>query len=150
MLGYWKREEESNNALLDGRFHTGDVGYIDKDGYTYLIDRLKEVIISGGYNIYPRHVEEAIYKHPAVEEATVVGINDSYKKQVVKAFVKLKDGQSLGTDELLTFLKYKLSPIEMPKQVEFRNELPKTLIGKLSKKELIAEEASKQANESPS
>lgn len=150
MLGYWKREEESNNALLDGRFHTGDVGYMDKDGYTYLIDRLKEVIISGGYNVYPRHVEEAIYKHSAVEEVTVVGIDDAYRKQIVKAFVKLKDGQSLGTDELKAFLKDKLSPIEMPKQVEFRNELPKTLIGKLSKKELIAEEASKQANESPS
>ena len=108
------------------------------------------MIISGGYNVYPRHVEEAIYKHSAVEEVTVVGIDDAYRKQIVKAFVKLKDGQSLGTDELKAFLKDKLSPIEMPKQVEFRNELPKTLIGKLSKKELIAEEASKQVNESPS
>ena len=144
MRGYWNREEESATALLDGRFHTGDVGYMDQDGYTYLIDRLKEIILSGGYNIYPRHVEEAIYRHPAVEEVTVAGVEDSYRQQTVKAFVKLRAGQSLDAEGLIAFLKDKLSSIEMPKQIEFRDELPKTLIGKLSKKELVAEEAAKQ------
>ena len=144
MQGYWNRAEESATALLDGRFHTGDVGYIDEDGYTYLIDRLKEIILAGGYNIYPRHVEEAIYRHPAVEEVTVAGIEDTYRQQTVKAFVKLRAGQSLDAEGLTAFLKDKLSAIEMPKQIEFRDELPKTLIGKLSKKELIAEEAAKR------
>ncbi len=143
MSGYWNREEESAAALLDGRFHTGDVGYMDEDGYTYLIDRLKEIILAGGYNIYPRHVEEAIYRHPAVEEVTVAGIADAYRQQTVKAFVKLRAGQSLDAEGLTAFLKDKLSAIEMPKQIEFRDELPKTLIGKLSKKELVAEEAAK-------
>ena len=117
---------------------------IDEDGYVYLIDRLKEVIIAGGYNVYPRHVEEAIYKHASVLEVTVIGVDDAHRQQTVKAFVRLKDGQKLTADELTAFLKDKLSPIEMPKQIEFRDELPKTIIGKLSKKELIAEEAAKQ------
>ncbi len=144
MRGYWNRKEESEAALLDGRFHTGDVGYMDEDGYTYLIDRLKEIIFAGGYNIYPRHVEEAIYRHPAIEEVIVAGIEDAYRQQTVKAFVKLRAGQSLDAEGLTAFLKDKLSAIEMPKQIEFRDELPKTLIGKLSKKELIAEEAAKR------
>ena len=144
MKGYWKRDEENERAFAGGRFHTGDVGRIDEDGYVYLIDRLKEVIIAGGYNIYPRHVEEAIYKHPSVLEVTVIGVDDAHRQQTVKAFVRLKEGESLTADELTEFLKDKLSPIEMPKQIEFRDELPKTIIGKLSKKELIAEEAAKQ------
>ena len=144
MKGYWKRDEENKRAFAGGRFHTGDVGRIDEDGYVYLIDRLKEVIIAGGYNIYPRHVEEAIYKHPSVLEVTVIGVDDARRQQTVKAFVRLKDGESLTTEALTEFLKDKLSPIEMPKQIEFRDELPKTIIGKLSKKELVAEEAAKQ------
>ncbi len=144
MKGYWKRDEENARAFAGGRFHTGDVGRIDEDGYVYLIDRLKEVIIAGGYNVYPRHVEEAIYKHPSVLEVTVIGVDDAHRQQTVKAFVRLKEGESLSADELTGFLKDKLSPIEMPKQIEFRDELPKTIIGKLSKKELIAEEAAKQ------
>ena len=144
MRGYWNRKEESAAALLDGRFHTGDVGYMDADGYTYLIDRLKEIIIAGGYNIYPSQIEEAIYRHPAVEEVIVAGVEDAYRQQTVKAFVKLRVGQSLDAEDLTTFLKDKLSAIELPKQIEFRDELPKTLIGKLSKKEVIAEEAAKR------
>ena len=146
MLGYWKRSEVSEVIFAGGRFHTGDIGYIDEDGYVFLIDRLKEVIIAGGYNVYPRYVEEAIYKHPAVSEVTVVGVDDEYRQQTVKAFVKLRDGEQLDEEGLKSFLKDKLSPVEMPKQIEFRDELPKTLIGKLSKKELIAEEAAKRAS----
>ncbi len=145
MAGYWKRPEETETAFIGGHFHTGDVGYIDEAGYVYLIDRLKEVIIAGGYNVYPRHVEEAIYKHPAVHEVTVIGVDDAYRQQTVKAFVRLKEGETLDEDALRDFLKDRLSPIETPKEIEFRAELPKTVIGKLSKKELIAEEAAKQA-----
>ena len=143
MKGYWKRDEENVRAFAGGRFHTGDVGHIDEDGYVYLIDRLKEVIIAGGYNVYPRHVEEAIYKHPSVLEVTVIGVDDARRQQTVKAFVRLKEGESLTADALTSFLEDKLSPIAMPKQIEFRDELPKTIIGKLSKKELVAEEAAR-------
>lgn len=145
MKGYWKRDEKNERAFAGGRFHTGDVGHIDEDGYVYLIDRLKEVIIAGGYNVYPRHVEEAIYKHVSVLEVTVIGVDDAHRQQTVKAFVRLKEGEKLTAGELTEFLKDKLSPIEMPKQIELRDELPKTIIGKLSKKELIAEEAAKQS-----
>ena len=145
MKGYWNRPEETATALAGGRFHTGDVGYIDEDGYVFLIDRLKEVILAGGYSVYPRHIEEAIYKHPAVLEVTVIGIDDKYLQQTVKAFVKLAPGEALTADALSSFLKDKLSPIERPKEIEFRDELPKTVVGKLSKKELIAEEAAKRA-----
>ena len=140
MLGYWKRSEESERALAGGRFHTGDVGYVGPGGYTFLIDRLKDIILCGGYSVYPRHVEEAIYQHPAVKEVTVIGVPDPYRQQSVKAFVKLVDGQSLTAEALLDFLKDKLSPIELPRAIEFRTELPKTMVGKLSKKELVDEE----------
>ena len=145
MKGYWKREAETDTALAGGRFHSGDVGYIDEDGYIFLIDRLKEVILAGGYSVYPRYVEEAIYKHPAVEEVTVIGVDDAYRQQSVKAFIRTRNGESLTTEALLDFLKDKLSPVELPKEIEFRDELPKTAVGKLSKKELIAEEAAKRA-----
>jgi long-chain acyl-CoA synthetase len=140
MLGYWKRSEESEQALTGGRFHTGDVGYIDPDGYTFLIDRLKDVILCGGYSVYPRHIEEAIYQHSAVQEVTVIGVPDPYRQQSVKAFIKLGESQTLTAADLLEFLEDRLSPIEMPREIEFRAELPKTMVGKLSKKELVAEE----------
>lgn len=140
MLGYWRNEEETQRALAGGRLHTGDVGYVDEDGYAYIVDRIKDLILAGGYNIYPRNVEEAIYLHPCVAECVVAGIPDPYRGQTVKAYIKLKDGVSLTRDELTAFLADKLSPIEMPKQVEFRDTLPKTMIGKLSRKALLEEE----------
>lgn len=139
MKGYWDNPEETALVLKDGVFQTGDVGYMDDDGYVFLVDRLKDIIIAGGYKIYPRMVEEAIYEHPAVAEVTVIGVDDKYRGQAPKAFIKLKDGMSLTEAQLQTFLKDKLSAIERPDYVEFRDELPKTLIGKLSKKELKAE-----------
>ena len=106
---------------------------------------MKDLILVGGFNVYPRHVEEGVYQHPAVEECTVIGIDDDYRGQSVKAFIKLKEGHSLTSEELLAFLQDKLGKHEMPRHIEFRDELPKTMIGKLSKKELVAEEAEKQA-----
>ena len=132
-------------ALRHGWVHTGDVGYLDADGYLFLIDRIKDLILCSGYNVYPRVVEEAIHRHPAVAEVTVCGVPNAEKGEVPKAFVRLKDGHALNADELLSFLADKLSPIEMPRAVEFRDDLPKTLIGKLSKKELIAEETARRA-----
>ena len=148
MLGYWHQPEETAAVLEhteDGvRLHTGDVGYLDPDGYTFIVDRIKDMIAAGGFKIYPRNVEEAIYLNQAVEECIVAGVPDEYRGQTVKAYIKLKDGQSLTEKELVTFLKDKLSPIEMPKLVEFRTTpLPRTLIGKLSRKMILEEEVAK-------
>ncbi len=141
MMGYWKRPEATAEVIIDGRLHTGDVGHIDEDGYVFITDRLKEMINCSGFKVYPRLVEEAIYQHPAVRECAVIGVADAYRGQTVKAIVALKAGQALGTDELLNFLKSRLSKIEMPTQVEFRADLPKTAVGKIQKKILIDEAA---------
>lgn len=143
MKGYWNQAEETSSVLEDTpqgvRLHTGDVGYIDPDGYTFIVDRIKDMIAAGGFKIYPRMVEEAIYQHPSVEECIVVGIPDPYRGQTVKAFIKLRAEKTLSFDALKDFLHDKLSPIEMPKQMELRDRLPKTLIGKLSRKMLLDE-----------
>jgi long-chain acyl-CoA synthetase len=146
MSGYWRRPEETAKVLRDGYLHTGDVGYRDEDGFLFLVDRVKDLIICSGYNVYPRVIEDAIHMHPAVAEVTVVGIADDYRGETPKAFVKLVAGASLTEDELAQFLEDKLSPIEQPEFIEFREELPKTMIGKLSKKELVAEEETKRNN----
>jgi long-chain acyl-CoA synthetase len=143
MLGYWRQPEATEKVLQNGRFHTGDVGFVDEDGYVFLVDRIKDLIIAGGYKIYPRNVEEAIYTHPAVAECVVIGVPHPYRGQTVKAFVARRPGMNLDEAELCEFLRPRLSPIEMPKQIEFRDTLPKTPIGKLSKKILQDEEAAK-------
>jgi len=140
MMGYWGREEATAETVIDGLLHTGDVGYMDEEGYTFIIDRMKDLVLVGGFNVYPRHVEEAVHQHPAVEEVTVIGITDDYLGQAVKAFIKLKADHSLDEETLTAFLADKLAKHAIPRQVEFRAELPKTMIGKLSKKELVAEE----------
>jgi long-chain acyl-CoA synthetase len=145
MRGYWNRPAETAAVMIDGALRTGDVGYLDPEGYLYLVDRIKDVIIAGGYNIYPRVLEEALYQHPAVKDAVVIGVPDAYRGQAPKAFVTLKDDAEATPEELKTFLTGYVSKIEMPREVEVRTELPKTMIGKLSKKELIAEEAAKAA-----
>ena len=145
MKSYWHHLEETAQVFdqtPDGpRLHTGDVGYMDDEGYTFIIDRIKDMIASGGFKIYPRHVEEAIYQHPAVEECIVAGIPDAYRGQLVKAFIKLRAGQKLLPTELKEFLQDKISTIEMPRAIEFRENLPKTPIGKLSRKMILEEEA---------
>jgi long-chain acyl-CoA synthetase len=141
MAGYWRNPSETKMALKNGRFHTGDIGYMDEDGYIYIIDRIKDMILAGGYNIYPRNVEEAIYLHPSVKECIVAGVPDKYRGQTVKAYIVIKEDHYLEKGQLMSFLKDKLSPIETPKIIEFRDELPKTMIGKLSRKDVLAEEA---------
>lgn len=145
MMGYWGREEATAETIVEGRLRTGDVGYLDEEGYLFIIDRMKDLVLVSGFNVFPRNVEEGIYRHPAVDEVTVIGVPDDYTGEAVKAFIKLKDGSSLDADELRAFLKDKVGRHEMPKHIEFRDELPKTMIGKLSKKELVAEEAARRA-----
>jgi long-chain acyl-CoA synthetase len=140
MAGYYERPDETASAFIDGALRTGDVGYLDADGYLFLVDRIKDVILCGGYNVYPRVIEEALYLHPAVSEAVAIGIDDPYRGQAPKAFVTLREGESATPDEILGFLSHQISKIEMPKAVEIRESLPKTLVGKLSKKELVEEE----------
>jgi long-chain acyl-CoA synthetase len=142
--GYWKRPDATAAAFAGGRFHTGDIGMIDDEGFLTLVDRKKDMILAGGFNVFPRIIEEAIYEHPAVAEATVIGVPDSYRGEAAKAFVVLKPGQRLGFNELKAFLEDKLGRHEMPAEMEVRESLPKTPIGKLSKKELIAEERAKR------
>ena len=144
MHGYWQRPEDSAAVFVDGALRTGDIGYLDADGYLFLVDRIKDVILCGGYNVYPRMIEDAAYHHPAVKEAIAIGIPDKYRGQSPKLFVALHDGQSVSPDELRAFLGERLSKIEIPREIEMRTALPRTLIGKLSKKELIEEEALKR------
>ncbi|MCH8861383.1 MAG: long-chain fatty acid--CoA ligase [Proteobacteria bacterium] len=144
MKGYWKRPEATAEAIIDGWLRTGDVGYMDEDGYTFIVDRLKDMIIVGGFNVYPRTIEEAIYEHPSVREVTVIGVADDYLGERPKAFVVLReDARGLSADKLKSFLLDRLGKHEMPREIEFRDELPKTMVGKLSKKELAAEEEAK-------
>jgi len=145
MAGYWHATEESARAFVDGALRTGDIGHLDEDGYLFIVDRIKDLILSGGYNVYPRVIEDALYEHPAVAEAVVIGIPDPYRGQSAKGFVTLVDGASATPAELRDFLRDKVSKIELPREIEIRNSLPKTLIGKLSKKELVEEEMAKAA-----
>lgn len=140
MAGYLNKPGENADVLRGSRLRTGDVGYIDEDGYLFIIDRIKDLILSGGFNVYPRMVEEAVHLHPDVEEVVVCGVPHSHRGEIVKAFVKLKPGKELTSAALRAFLKDQLASFEMPSKIEFRDELPKTLIGKPSRKDLMAEE----------
>jgi long-chain acyl-CoA synthetase len=143
MRGYYNRPEETAATFTDGALRTGDIGYLDPDGYLFIVDRIKDLILAGGYNVYPRVIEEAAYQHPAVAEAIAIGIPDKYRGQAPKLFVTLHAGATATPDELKAFLAEHLNKIELPKAVEIRDTLPKTMVGKLSKKELVAEEAAK-------
>jgi long-chain acyl-CoA synthetase len=141
--GYWNRPEETAQAFADGRFLTGDIGYMDADGYFYLVDRKKDMIISGGFNVYPQMIEQAIYEHASVQEVIVIGIVDDYRGEAAKAFIKLRAGASaFSLDDLKAFLAGKLGKHEIPAALEFVDELPRTPVGKLSRHELRQQAAS--------
>ena len=147
MKGYWKKPEATaENTTFDGLFRTGDVAYMDEEGYVFIVDRTKDMLLCSGYNVYPRVLEEAIYQHPAVQEVAVIGVPDEYRGQSPKAFVTLKAGaQPFDLKELQAFLKDKLGKHEMVHGLDIRAELPRTAVGKLSKKDLVDEEAGKRA-----
>jgi long-chain acyl-CoA synthetase len=130
----------------DGYFRSGDVAKMDADGFFYIVDRTKDMLLCGGYNVYPRVIEEAMYEHPSIAEVCVIGVPDTYRGQSPKAFIKLKAGAPQFTlDALKLFLKDRLGKHEMVGEIEFRDELPKTPVGKLSKKDLVDEEERKRS-----
>ncbi|HBV98504.1 MAG: AMP-dependent synthetase [Peptococcaceae bacterium BICA1-7] len=144
MKGYWNMPDQTAQTLRDGWLHTGDMARMDEDGYFYIVDRKKDMILASGYNIYPRDVEEVLYEYPKVQEAVVAGIPDAYRGETVKAYLILKEGQTATEKEIIDFCKEKLAPYKIPKQVEFRTELPKSAVGKLLRRMLIDEELKKQ------
>ncbi|OGW01278.1 MAG: long-chain fatty acid--CoA ligase [Nitrospinae bacterium RIFCSPLOWO2_01_FULL_39_10] len=147
MKGYWNNEKETDMVLKNGWLFTGDIGRMDEDGYFYIVDRKKEMIISGGYNIYPREIEEVLNKHPKVKESAVIGIPYKSIGDIPKAFIVLKDGESADEDEIISYCTANLTKYKVPKKIEFRKELPKSLIGKVLKK--VLKEDEKIANLSP-
>jgi long-chain acyl-CoA synthetase len=135
--GYWNRPQETAEAFVGDRFLTGDIGYMDSDGYFFLVDRKKDMIISGGFNVYPQMIEQAIYEHPAVQEVIVIGVPDPYRGEAAKAFIKLRSAAApFAVEDLRDFLAGKLGKHELPAAVEFVDELPRTTVGKLSRHEL--------------
>jgi long-chain acyl-CoA synthetase len=146
IASYYNRPDENAKSFVDGYLLTGDIGFMDDDGFFFIVDRKKDMIISGGFNVYPRHIEEAIYEYPGVAEVIVVGIPDTYRGEAAKAFVSLKpDVPEFTLETLKSFLADKLGRHALPAALEFRATLPKTAVGKLSKKELAAEERAKHA-----
>ncbi|MFS0751246.1 long-chain-fatty-acid--CoA ligase [Oceanobacillus sp. 1P07AA] len=147
MKGYWKNEEETAKVLKDGWLLTGDMGYMDEKGYFYVVDRKKDMIIASGYNIYPREVEEVLYEHPSIQEAVVAGVPDPYRGETVKAYIVLKEGANLTEDELNEYARKQLAAYKVPRIYEFRDELPKTAVGKILRRKLVDEEKEKQSEE---
>lgn len=150
MKGYWNQPEETYKCLKDGWLLTGDLGRMDEDGYFYILDRRKDLIIAGGYNIYPREVEEVLFEHPDVEEAIVAGIFDPYRGETVKAYIVPRAGAVPDADELKQWCKEKLAAYKVPRVYEFRDSLPKTLAGKVLRRKLIEEEAARNNSEQDS
>jgi long-chain acyl-CoA synthetase len=143
MLGYWNRPEETEQVLRDGWLLTGDMAVMDDEGYFSIVDRKKDLIIAGGYNVYPREVEEVLYQHPKVVEVCVAGVPDSYRGETVKAFVVLRQGESATAEEIRDFAKTRLAAYKVPRSVEFRDDLPKTMVGKVLRRALVEEERAK-------
>jgi long-chain acyl-CoA synthetase len=145
MKGYWKNTEETNVAINSrGGLHTGDIAKMDEDGYCYIVDRKKDIIIASGYNIVPREVEEVLFAHPKVLDACVIGVPNKLRGELVKAFVVLKPGEVSTIDEIRTHCKKYLAIYKVPKSVEFRTEIPKSQVGKVLRRLLVEEEVAKQ------
>lgn len=148
MKGYWNRPVETDEVLKDGWLYTGDLGYMDEKGYFYVVDRKKDMIIAGGYNIYPREIEEVLYEHPDVLEAVAAGVPDAYRGETVKAYIVLKEGSTLTEEEINQFARKYLAAYKAPRLYEFRKELPKTAVGKILRRMLVEEEIRKIDEES--
>ncbi|MBI5877761.1 MAG: long-chain fatty acid--CoA ligase [Chloroflexi bacterium] len=136
MRGYWNRPDETQRMIRNGWLHTGDIGRMDEAGFFYVVDRIKDMIIAGGFKIFPRDVEEVLYRHPKIKEAALVAVKDPYHGELPKAHIVLKDGETATPEEIIAYCREHLSPYKVPKQVEFHSDLPKTLVGKILKRKL--------------
>jgi long-chain acyl-CoA synthetase len=143
MKGYWNMDDETAQTIKDGWLYTGDIAHMDEDGYVFIVDRKKDMIIAGGFNIYPRDIDEVLYEHPKISDAVTIGVPDEYRGETVKVFVVVKPGETLTEKEVIAHCKEKLAAYKVPRLVEFRDELPKTMVGKVLRKELRAEELRK-------
>jgi long-chain acyl-CoA synthetase len=143
MQGYWNNEEETQLVLKGNWLYTGDLAKMDEDGYFFIVDRKKDMIIAGGYNIYPRDIEEVLYTHPKIQEALVISAPHEYLGEAVKAFVVLKPGEEASAEEIIQYCSTRLAKFKVPKMVEFRGSLPKTLIGKILRRVVVDEERKK-------
>ncbi|SMF01661.1 long-chain-fatty-acid--CoA ligase [Desulfovibrio gilichinskyi] len=143
MKGYYNKPDETAGAIRNGWLYTGDIAYMDEEGYFYIVDRKKDMIISSGYNIYPREVDEVLYEHPKIQEAVTVGLPHKTRGEVVKIYIVLKEGQSMDRTEIIAYCREKLAGYKVPRQVEFRKELPKTMVGKVLRRALREEEMNK-------
>ena len=136
MMGYYKKPVETRETLRDGRVHTGDIGFFDEDGYLSVVDRKKDMVISAGYNVYPVEIDNLLFDHPGILEACCVGIPDDYRGESLRAFVVLREGETLNSEEVIAFCREKLAPYKVPKEIVFMDELPKTVVGKILRREL--------------
>ncbi len=141
VAGYWNKPEETAKALPGGSLHTGDVGYMDAEGWFYIVDRKKDQINAGGYKVWPREVEDVLFEHEAVREAAVVGVPDEYRGETVKAFVSLRPGKTVSEADLIAFTKERMAAYKYPRQIEFLDEVPKTVTGKVLRRELRGKQA---------
>jgi long-chain acyl-CoA synthetase len=144
MKEYWNNPEETAGQLVDGWLHTGDIAIRDEDGYIFIVDRKKDMIIAGGFNIYPREIDEVLYQHPKIAEAASLGVPDEYRGETVKACIVLKSGESATEKEIIEFCKTRLTAYKVPKIIEFRDSLPKSAVGKILRKVLKQEELDKR------
>lgn len=140
MTGYWEHPTETANTIRDGWLHTGDIGYLDEDGYLFIVDRMKDLIKPSGFQVWPREVEEVIAQHPAVAEVGVAGVSDERQGEAVKAWIVLREGESVTVDELRDYCRQELVPYKVPRSVEFRDSLPKSMVGKVLRRELVTSE----------
>ena len=144
MQGYWNHPAETAEAMPDGWLRTGDIASMDEEGYFYIVDRKKDMILSAGYNVYPREVEEVLYQHPKVLEAAVIGLPDGMRGEKITAYLVLKPGETASEAEIIAWCKEGLAPYKVPKHIEFRPELPKTMVGKILRRQLIEDEEKKE------
>lgn len=140
MKGYWKRPDETGNTIRNGWLYTGDIAIMDEQGYVFIVDRKKDLVLVGGYNVYPREIDEVLYSHPKIKDAVSVGVPHKTRGEILKVYIVLKPGETMTKNDVIAFCRSKLANYKVPKQVEFRDELPKSMVGKILRRAIRSEE----------